>query len=69
MFVVSPGYDPIDDVYVPVTNLSDLPWFDNTKGEINSEVDNAQELTSVSLYLSMSYLHLVISRYVTNVSV
>ena len=52
MLVGSAGFDPIDDVYVPVTNLSDLPWFDNTKGEITSEVDNAQELTSVGRYYS-----------------
>ena len=49
--IVSSGYDPIDDVYVPVTNLSDLPWFDNTQGEVSSEVENVQQLTSVSLQL------------------
>ena len=52
VLVGASGFDPIDDVYVPVTNLSDLPWFDNTKGEITSEVDNAQELTSVGRYYS-----------------
>ena len=46
--IVLSGFDPIDDVYVPVTNLSDLPWFDNTQGEVSSEVENVQQLTSVS---------------------
>ena len=45
--VQTAAYDPIDDVYAPVESLDDLPWFNNTSGEISSELANAQLLTSV----------------------